>query len=195
MKIIGITGRAGAGKDTVGSMLVYEHGFHRLALADPIKRGLEAMFGFGATIWDDREAKERPVAQHCDVTLPLDVTFRRLAQTLGTEWGRDMIASDVWLRCAEARIRQIKAERFPYHAKGVVITDVRFDNEADFIHEMGGTVVRIERGVGDVAAHISEAGVSERKVDVTIWNNHTIEDLRTIVREYMTLFDAGTLAP
>lgn len=59
-------------------------------------------------------------------------------QTVGTEWGHDMIHRDLWVKVVEQKIRQVRREG----ATGVVVSDVRFDNEADFIRDWhGGAVV------------------------------------------------------
>jgi len=76
-------------------------------------------------------------------------------QTLGTEWGRECIAPDLWLSIWSARTAAAQAQGV------MVINDsVRFENEAAAIRDMGGLVVRLVGRSGDLAAtHASEAGV------------------------------------
>ena len=56
--IIGLSGAAGCGKDTVADHLIAEHGYSKISFAAPIKRAIEAMFGVGDEIWA-RDVKEK----------------------------------------------------------------------------------------------------------------------------------------
>ena len=58
--LIGITGKAGVGKDTLAHYLHIIYGYHQYALAQPIKDALNARFGWKASAWDDRIWKESP---------------------------------------------------------------------------------------------------------------------------------------
>jgi hypothetical protein len=82
MILIGLHGKAHAGKDTVGQMLV-GYGLDRVAFADPIKRMLIEGLGLTAEHFDS-PLKEEPIPW-------LGKSPRQLMQTLGTEWGRDLV--------------------------------------------------------------------------------------------------------
>jgi hypothetical protein len=155
-------GTAGAGKDTVADYLYQLGDYYPIALSDPIKDALEAMFDLPAGVWDRPDLKEHPLPS-------VNTTPRYLAQTLGTEWGREVVRSDLWLLLAEQRIC-----KFAGICSGFVITDIRFDNEAQWIKERGGEVVRVVRPAADSqidnAGHGSESGVADELVDVTIDN-------------------------
>lgn len=174
MKLIGLTGRAGVGKDTVGAILSRNHGFTLTSFAGPIKGALNAMHGWNSGHWEDRAWKERVLPE-------LGVSPRRLAQTFGTEWARDLIHKDYWLLLAKERWSnyQLTAKHTGGQYPGLVITDVRFDNEADWIRSAGGTIVRIERDdVPPVAAHQSESGVTPHcNSDAILPNNGSISAL------------------
>ena len=183
IKLIGLTGYKGCGKDTAADGLVDE-GFYPCAIADPIKRGLEAMLGISEFIWDDefREAREQPFA-------PYEYSPRFLAQHLGTDWGRWLLGEDVWinacLRAAQEAMHKCAIlnpdpeDRW----KGVVVTDVRFDNEAKAIRDLGGKIVRITRpGLESDDTHRSEAGVSDDLIDVEIINDRSVEYLKLSTR-------------
>jgi len=60
-----------------------------------------------------------------------------------------------------------------------VITDVRFSNEAFWIHNRGGVVINIVREQNDIKEnkHSSENGLKPDDIDLTIYNNGTIEDM------------------
>jgi hypothetical protein len=163
--IIGICGAAGAGKDTV-ALRLNGHGFFRVAFADPLYEMVSAMTGLSVAELSDRDAKEREIDW-------LGVSPRRLLQSLGTEWGRQHVSEDVWIRLALRTARV---------ASRAVIPDVRFDNEAEAILAAGGSVWRVVRPgvgclVGQTASHSSERGISDRLVSVEISNDGGLDDL------------------
>lgn len=103
-------------------------------------------------------------------------TPRLLMQTLGTEWGRDKIYSDLWIDLFELR-----AKLFDW----VVCTDVRFLNEAAVIRELGGTLIKIdaeERLGPNLDPHPSEQEMALIEADYVIENNGTLEDFLTTCR-------------
>ena len=168
---IGIAGKAGSGKDTLGAQVIntlspstlikprcVKHSF-----AAPLKEMLAAGLGVSVETLEDREYKETPHKY-------LQRTPRELLQSLGTEWGRDMVDPNIWVTLAGARMLESLENNI-----SVVVTDVRFDNEAMFIRQNGGIVIQVEKD-GETAdvnvsesekAHKSEAGVSPRLVDAT----------------------------
>lgn len=165
--IIGITGKKGSGKDSFAKELEYafisEAIFPaRLAFADPIKEGLMAMFGVDCYT-EDKEA----------IAPGMDVSIRYLMQTLGTEWGRQMIGDNVWINRTMQRIDFIRG-----HDEGAfIVTDVRFDNEAMAIYDQGGVVVEIVRPEVNGDRHSSEAGI-KFVADYTIINDGSLDDLQ-----------------
>lgn len=172
MKVIGLTGRAGSGKDTVRAFLEERHAFAGLAFADPIRAMLSALFqqvGASDDWMTDRLLKEG--------TIPaLGTSYRHLAQTLGTEWGRT-ISGDFWLRIAQARVAVMREAG----VKCLVVSDVRFINEADWIHGMGGKVWLIDRPeVEAVRLHTSEL-IGQIRPDRIIVNDGTVDDLHAFV--------------
>lgn len=166
--VIGITGKAGAGKNLAGSLVP---GATVIQLADPIYEMLAVMLGVTVERLREREFKESPVAW-------VGKSPRELLQTLGTEWGRNTIRQDLWIIVAKRRIADmLEAGRRP-----VVVADVRFDNEAEMIHDHGGVVWKILRNDDrDSDGHSSEAGISSSLIDRTIFNTGTVADLRAAV--------------
>lgn len=142
--IIALTGYAGSGKSTAAKHLVDRHGFTLVKFAGPLKSMLRCL-GLG-----DREIegdlKEQPHPVLCGQTP------RRAMQTLGTEWGRNLIGSDLWVRVAMESALAVLDQ-----GGRVVIDDCRFENEAAAIKAAGGTIIRINRpGTGLAHAHASE---------------------------------------
>lgn len=156
--LIAFCGLAGSGKTTAADFLHDNFGFIHYSFADPI-RDMLAQLG----VTRDQTKGERK-------TKPLswlgDKTPRELLQTLGTEWGRDKVCSDIWLNVATRRLDSIKLH-------SVVIDDCRFDNEARWVQERGGIVVSITRPGLTVMKHRSEAGVSPKYINHTISNDST----------------------
>ncbi|MBB6308884.1 deoxynucleotide monophosphate kinase [Xanthobacter tagetidis] len=142
--VIGFAGRAGAGKTTAALHLVEHHDFERVRFAGPLKAMMRAL---GCTEEEvDGALKETPCA------LLGGRTPRQAMQWLGTEWGRDMIAPDLWTRAWEHAVAG---------KPRVVADDVRFPNEVAAIRRLGGRVIRIV-AAGDEPCpgldHISERG-------------------------------------
>jgi hypothetical protein len=142
--IIAFTGLAGSGKSTAAKHLTDHRGFVRIRFAGPLKAMMAAL---GCTPDEiDGSRKETP----CE--LLGGKTPRHAMQTLGTEWGRDLIAPDLWIRAFNAALAKVPA------GVPVVVDDCRFPNEADAILANSGILVRIERpGAGTASVHSSEA--------------------------------------
>lgn len=175
--IIGITGYAQHGKDTIGQRLVDRHGFARYAFADQLREMLyrldpivdcgtgESYQGLIDTVGYE-EAKKLP-------------EVRRLLQVLGTECVRDIIGQDAWVNALWNKVVPGGVMR----TGPVVITDVRFPNEAESIWAHGGYVVRVTRPGfenGIPTDHPSEAHVASLPVDLTLGNDSTIEELQVL---------------
>lgn len=167
-RIIGLAGPAGCGKNLVASMVPDAV---VIQLADPIYAALSAMLGIPDTVLRQRATKERPIDW-------LGKSPRQMLQTLGTDWGRTLVAEDIWLRIARRRIEELAASG----VSTVVIADVRFDNEARMVQEMGGEVWGVDRGpTAGVSPHVSEAGLSPGMVDRVIDNTGTPDQTRANV--------------
>ncbi|APC43303.1 hypothetical protein Joe_63 [Streptomyces phage Joe] len=174
--LIGLSGYAGSGKDEAAAALVVG-GWRRDAFADRLRAFLYALDPWVDT-WPDvgvvRLSKlvdaygwDRAKRQFPEV--------RRLLQRAGTEAGRKVLGAQVWVN---ALMNDFDAEN-----EALVVTDVRFPNEADAIREAGGVVVRIERpGVGPHTdpggwVHESDVALDHYDFDVTVKNDGTIEEL------------------
>lgn len=179
--LIGLTGYAGTGKDTVRTMLENEHGYTGFAFAGPIRSMLRELLtsnGIDDRFIDEREFKEVPIHE-------LGVSYRQMAQTLGTEWGRSL-APDFWLRIAKAYL----AEQVDLGGTHFVISDVRFCNEAEWVREHGGVIWRIERTAAvPVRAHESESQIYDFHADTVIQNNGNFSDLNLAVSNALADLD------
>lgn len=98
------------------------------------------------------------------------VSGRKLLQTLGTNWGRELFPP-IWVECLRRRLIQYNRDTMRgLPVKGIIVDDLRFDNEAEMLNEEGFQIWKITRQ-GYTAAqdtHVSEAGVSPALIDRTI---------------------------
>lgn len=130
MNIIGITGKAGSGKDTVADLLVRDHGFVKVALADPLKRICKEVFGFtDEQLWGPSEKRNAPDLRfprhNGDLNTPakslaqwpLYLTPRHALQQLGTEWGRHCYPN-VWVDYA----LRIAKELEPFELHSLIVS-------------------------------------------------------------------------
>jgi hypothetical protein len=162
--VIGITGKAGAGKDTVADYLVREHGFQKLSFATILKKMLEAA---GMPEPANREDKEK--------TIPgFSFSWREAAQKLGTEWGRGL-DPNVWVDAIEKYITMTEEKRG--QRPRFVISDARFENEAVLIRRRGVLlhVYGREADLGAKSAHVSEAGIVRMPSDILVDNSDTFD--------------------
>jgi hypothetical protein len=159
--IIGLCGAAGCGKNTVAEMLAARQGAGIFGFADPLYAAISAITGMSIAELQDRRHKERDLPW-------LPASPRRLLQTIGTEWGRETIHPEIWVMATMKRIEDSEAVI-------AVITDVRFDNEAEAIHARGGYVWRVVRPgaglAGSAGSHSSERGIEARLVDDEVLND------------------------
>lgn len=174
MDIIGIAGGKGTGKDTVASRLMSRYGFQRFAFGDPIKEALAVMFRVDIAIFHDEETKETP-----NKAL-LGFTPRHLMQTLGTEWGRDVISQTLWSDLLVTKLKKIQYRGI----RRIVVPDVRFASEAKAIRDLGGHVWQVHRNTTIYApgdTHRSEHGLEDRLVSDQLDNNGTKELLHNSI--------------
>lgn len=170
--VIGLTGAAGSGKDTVADILRETHRFIKLGFADPLYDMMSIVTRMPVESLRRREGKEVVIGR-------VGASPRTLGQTLGTEWGRNMIAEDLWIRHLDGRLRDIELRT---GLNGLIISDVRFQNEIDYVHSLGGEVWRIERPDNPfavVSEHPSEKPALG--VDDLIVNNLPLEGLKKVV--------------
>jgi hypothetical protein len=204
LKLIGIHGYAGVGKDTVADYIQSRHqDCYIEAFAAPLKRACAAAFGLNVEEFNRREWKEAETFW--------SVTPRNIAQFVGTEMFRDMVIKlypqfkfSHWVRLLEARLTGVS---FPPEGEGyyepgdtIIIPDVRFQDEANWIWENGGILIHLIRkgceGKVGIPGHASEAGITvpdglffDSEVrHYLISNNSTLGDLYTTVNSFIHFY-------
>jgi len=163
--LVGLTGYAQSGKDAFAGRLISHHGFVKVAFADALRSfayainpqvGVDTYRGLIDSIGYETAKTNYP-------------EVRRLLQAIGTEGVRDHFGQDTWVEVARAKWGQ-------HHR--VVVTDVRFPNEAAAVIEERGVLYRVERpGVGPLGGHVSESHVAAIPAALVVRNAGTLEDL------------------
>lgn len=153
MRLIGIAGPARAGKDTLASYMLdnLDGIWLRSSFADPLKAMLSVI---GVDCSDDAKAV---------IDDTYGATPRHMMQTLGTEWGRNLIDGDIWVK-AFARLNA---------GKCVIVPDVRFENEAELVREHGVLIHLTGRG-GIEGNHASENPIDFKPGDIVIDNSRNL---------------------
>lgn len=164
---VGLVGDAGHGKSTA-AWLLKELGYVIVPFALPIKNMLKA--GFGLTDADLSQAHKNKAHPTLNGHTP-----RYALQTLGTEWGREMIGDSIWLSAWEHTCDSLGAHH-------IVADDVRFRNEMEYIHFIGGVIFEVTRpGYTTIGSdHESEHNWKRHRdmVDWTIINDGDADTLR-----------------
>lgn len=171
---IGIIGRANTGKDTAGAWFVHQRGYRRVAFADPLKEAalkLDPIVGTDdsdicvegerlsevVSFWGWEQAKSEP-------------EVRRILQELGA--AVRALDEDFWLRLALAKATKANEQGVP-----VVITDVRYRNEAASLVRAGFRLLHIDRPGVERMAHASENDLGPEDAHFLVRNDGTVDDL------------------
>lgn len=172
--LIGITGYKRSGKDTAAHIIKQiDSEYQQIAFADPIKEMVHSVFDHMLYYQSNL---------YKDVTIPLrNYSFRDLYIAFGETAGRK-IDKNIWIDVLNSRLNQSSHNKF-------IISDVRYNNEARYIKERGGVMIRIVRKKDEKLSEWlirnylpslfrrSETGVSDRYIDYVIVNDCDIESL------------------
>ncbi len=176
--IIGIKGRKGSGKDTIANYLVDKHSYYKYGFADPLKEGIQKMFGFtNDQLWGDEKEIVDPF---------WGVSPREILQYTGTELFQfdlgkyipafQKIGRSIWVKKFEQWYKH-------YHEwdqiNNVVIADLRFLHEAVKIKELGGMILEVvrETKLNEFSDHPSEVELAQIVPDYVVDNTASIDVL------------------
>jgi rhodanese-related sulfurtransferase len=202
--IIGVIGFIGSGKGTAADILVEKHGFVKLSFADAVKDATAAIFGWQRSLLEGDTEESREFREKSDDWWATKFGYKsftpRLAlQLMGTEAGRDVFHKDVWVYALERKMEMYK---------NVVIADVRFPNEIEWMHSKGGFAVRVCRGadpewyetaiqankhgltdlMADYKVHYSEWAWAGQIMDYQLDNNGSISMLEADIGHMLKVF-------
>jgi rhodanese-related sulfurtransferase len=202
--IIGVVGFIGSGKGTAADVLVEKHGFVKLSFADAVKDATAAIFGWQRSLLEGDTEESREFREKSDDWWATKFGFQhfspRLAlQLMGTEAGRDVFHKDVWVYALERKMEMYQ---------NVVIADVRFPNEIEWMRSKGGFAVRVTRGpdpewyedavrankekntdyMSDHMIHYSEWAWAGEIMDYQLDNNGSISMLEADIGHMLKVF-------
>lgn len=214
MAIIGISGKIGSGKDTVGIIIQTHLAKLNLpdllvkeVLKDPkeyeaiisaistykikkfagkLKKVASLLTGISIEKFEDQEFKKTSLGPEWGMTV------RDLLQKLGTEGLRVGLHENTWVNALMVDYQPIdydpltEAEIYP----NWIITDTRFENEAQAIKKAGGFIIRVERPkINTINDHASETALDDWKFDYVLDNSGSIEELSDKVYDMLRHFD------
>jgi hypothetical protein len=162
--IITLTGLKGSGKSTAAKYLVDNYGFTEFSFADPLKKSLSIMLDTSINWFHDPVLKETIIPHWNN-------TPRYFMTKWGTEVFRETIPkitpeiTSLWIELMKKKINESTCER-------IVVSDCRFDDEAELLRNNGSMVLEISRftkkEISD--SHASEQGINKDYIDDTIRN-------------------------
>jgi hypothetical protein len=185
-KNVGLIGKARSGKDTVAERLGRTFAYTRVAFADPLK---DMALRLNPIVGTDNDTLAVPGERLRDVVsfwgwerakdeLP---EVRRVLQRIGQ--GVREHDEDFWVRVALRKIDAAAKWNLP-----VVVTDVRYENEARALRDRGFALFRVTRPASSrvsmteaLAEHDSETELDNWATSLTIANTGTLDDLNRIV--------------
>jgi len=176
--IVGLLGNKRSGKDTAADYLCENHNFVKYSFADPLKKACQEIFVLSDEQLYGTETDKETVDERWNASA------RTILQRVGTEMFRQQlttifpemeeIGKNIWVYRFKLWYQKFKKEN---PTKNVILADVRFDNEAQVVRDLGGVVVKIERPCKKTKdAHKSEAGIDSIDYDVKLVNDGTLEE-------------------
>ena len=182
MQIIGLCGNKKCGKDTFANYLVDTEGYIKMAFADYIREALKILFD-----WDEDTFSQDQKEKDDDYwgTSP-----RKMMQELGTEFLRqhckNMISQDFVLPNGKSyqstfHIKRLNKDILNFYKMNndvkIIISDIRFQDEVDYVKQLGGTVIKVNRDIqkNEFSNHASENQIDNLKsIDIVLDNNQNL---------------------
>lgn len=150
--IIGLSGYAGVGKDTLAKYIVeLDPSFEIKKFSGKLKEVASLLTGIPVDNFENQKFKTQELNGW-------DMTVRELLQKLGTEAIRDGLHEDAWVNALFANYHQ---------GENWVITDMRFPNEYEAVKRFGGKAIRLDReGIKPINYHPSETAIDSFDFDI-----------------------------
>lgn len=176
MILIGIAGKKKAGKDTalglIREICSSDYAVARRAFADALKEEVAIACNVSVSFIDNNKNQ-----------------FRLLLQGWGTDFRRYFNGEDYWINKLDNNIKDIAySDPLLNRTTIVVVPDVRFKNEAAYIHKQGGKLIYIWRTIAEKQNdnHPSETSINFRDCDISFQNDHSIQNLHDSIKPWLT---------
>lgn len=181
--LVGVLGKKGSGKDTISDYICNKYNFEKMVLAEPLKNACKELFNFSDEQLYGR-LKEVDDEQW-------GISPRKALQWLGTDVFRNKInelnpdiGNNFWINLLKIKYLQKLKENENIK---IIVSDVRFQNEIDMIHQLGGCVIKLNRpSINNNDLHESEKNIDYLSGDFTIINDGTLEELYKKVDEIIS---------
>ncbi len=205
--LVGIGGLMRHGKDAFADFLVDDHEFKKTFMSESLTQALSLIGPRGPWVALDHDIaweggygicrkRRGDFMRYAELVAAVGYAAakehqdaREYLQGLGTEVGRNILGEDTWVRAAAAKLQKFRAAGSP-----AVITGIRYQNELDMIHELGGIAVWVERPQvtesSSTAAHSSETSLSSEDFDLVISNNGTLAELQRLAARFVAELEA-----
>lgn len=176
--LIGLHGKPRVGKDTLAAHLINRHNLLRYGPSVPLKDTVAKMFDVPREYFDEDKMKDQ-------VDPFWGITYRQMAQKVGKESSRDVFGDDIWLRHVEKKLKYItrRLNEYPNEPdtyRGIILADVRYENEVHWVKKHGGDVIFVIRNNAPKSSdtgHVVDQGLPADLADILIYNNGTIDEM------------------
>ena len=183
--IIGLSGYAKSGKDTVAEIIreIQPEKWEIKKFSGKLKQIASILLGMPEHLFENQDFKSEMLGEEWWKNYGdfyHQTTVRDFLQLLGTDAIRNGLHSNAWVNALMADYKPAKMDQ--YHPSNWIVTDVRFPNEAEAIKDRGGIIIRIDRpGVEPVNAHPSEVALDNWDFDYKIANVSDLPALKQTV--------------
>jgi dephospho-CoA kinase len=180
--IIGISGKAGSGKDTFAeefrnNIINRDTSWFIKKFSSKLKATACQILGVPFELFENQHFKTTNIGEKWG-----NMTAREFLQVIGSTM-RDYVHKDIWINALFSNYNEVD------HYPNWIITDVRYLNEVGAIKKRGGIVIRINRDTGSNDTHVSETQLDNYPFDYVIDNNGDINNLKNEVSKFINWYE------
>lgn len=177
--LIGFTGRDTKGADLAATHLRQEHGFEVVRIAAPFEEALAVLLDATPEWVRGQQRSHKPVLPTMEENYSLwehHPTVGCAIRSLRCEYAQGLHKDFTALQL-EQRLQKLSESQTAQI--GIVIQDILFNAEADFVRAHGGIVIHLKSDLHDRGSpgHYSGMPITRKDEDLTLPNNGTASDL------------------